>query len=93
MWKRLSRVWAWIEHIHTVLWIIGIIGGAGMIANIIQSIVTYPMAHHFWIVFFISLFFLSVPFFISRYTGNIKKSIINNAQPVNYGKDVFIRLK
>jgi hypothetical protein len=83
MWKQLSKTWAWIEHIHTILWIIGIVGGAGMIANIIQYIVAYPMVQHFWNVFFISLFFLSLPFFISRYTRNIKLKQVDQNMPIN----------
>ena len=85
MWKNFSKVWALVEHIHTTWWVIGIIGGAGMIANIIQYIVTYPIARHFWVVFFISLLFLSVPFFISRYTRNSKNKI--NIQDFSFVED------
>jgi len=83
MWKQLSKTWAWIEHIHTILWIIGIVGGAGMIANIIQYIVAYPMVQHFWNVFFISLFFLSLPFFIYSYFKQklIESKVFLNLRP------------
>jgi len=88
MWKRLSKVWAWIEHIHTVGWVIGILGGA----SIITSIFRYITNHYSYldlIVFCVSILILSVPLFISRYTRNIKS---NTKTLVKYGKDDFIRL-
>jgi hypothetical protein len=71
MCKRLSKAWAWLEHIHTGWWFFGIMGGAGMTTSIARYI-TNHYSYLDLIVFCVSTIILSIPFFISRYTRKTK---------------------
>jgi hypothetical protein len=64
--KILSEIWGYIEHFHTLWWLIGIIGGVGLVTDILQHIANYP-ANHFWIIFAVSFVLLSMSILILRH--------------------------
>jgi hypothetical protein len=66
MGKRLHKTLSWIDHIHTFSWIIGTIGGSGIIAGIVYSII-YSVPSLIWVIFCVSLLLLNVPFLVYKW--------------------------
>src|ERR1700730_13557387 len=67
----LGGIWRWIEHIHTVVWILELLGLAGVIAGIVAISTHYFKSHIDWIIigaiFVVSFLLMFIaPLLVSR---------------------------